>query len=53
MAAITDLVSQQPSGAEQPMNIATVALVVCWVIGILDSYWQGRAQEKIEEDKVK
>ena len=26
MVAITDLVSQQSSGAEQPMNIATVAL---------------------------
>ena len=49
MAAITDLVSQQSSGAEQPMNIATVALVVCWVIGIVDSYRQGRAQEKVEE----
>ena len=49
MAAITDLVSQQSSGAEQPMNIATVALVVCWAIGIVDSYRQGRVQEKVEE----
>ncbi len=49
MAAITNLVSQQSSGAEQPMNIATVALVGCWVISIVDSYRQGRAQEKVEE----
>ncbi|TCK17824.1 hypothetical protein DFR30_1074 [Thiogranum longum] len=49
MATITDLVSQQSSGSEQPMNIATVALVVCWVIGIVDSYRQGRAQEKLDD----
>jgi len=49
MAAITDLVSQQSSGTEQPMNIVTIVFVVCWVIGIVDSYWQGRVQEKAEQ----
>ena len=49
IAAITDLVSQQSSGVEQPINIASVALVVFWVIGIADSYRQGRAGEKVEE----
>jgi uncharacterized membrane protein len=49
MAAIMDLVSQRSSGDEQSMNIATVALVVCWVIGIVDSYRQGRAQEMVKE----
>ncbi len=49
MVAITDLASKQSSGAEQPMNIATLVLVVCWVIGIVDSYRQGRAQENVEE----
>ena len=49
MAAIMDLVSQQSSGSEQSVNIATVALVVCWVIGIVDSYRQGRAQEMVGE----
>ena len=46
MGAITDLVSQQSSGAEHPTNIAMIALVVFWVTGIVDSYRQGRAQEK-------
>jgi uncharacterized membrane protein len=49
MTAITDLVSQQSSGTEQPMNIATAVFVVCWVIGIVDSYYQGRTQEKAEQ----
>ena len=49
MGAITDLVSQQSSGAEQPTNIAMIALVVCWVVGIADSYRQGRTQERVEK----
>ena len=49
MDAITDLVSQQSSGAEQPTNIAMIALVVCWVVGIADSYRQGRTQERVEK----
>lgn len=44
MATITDLVSQQSSGTEQSVNIATAVLVVCWITGIVDSYRQGRAQ---------
>lgn len=46
VGAITDLVSQQPSSAEQPANIAMIVLVACWVIGVADSYRQGRADEK-------
>ena len=49
MGAITDLVSQQLSGAERSMNIATIGLVVFWVIGVADSYRQGRVIEKSEE----
>jgi hypothetical protein len=49
MRAITDLVSQQTSAAEQPTNLAMIALVVCWVIGVADSYRQGRAYEKGEK----
>lgn len=45
--AITELVSQQSGGSEaQMMNIATIALVACWLIGIVDSYRSGRVQEK-------
>jgi len=49
LGTITDLVSQQSSLSEQSTNIAMIALVACWVIGIADSYRQGRAQEKVEE----
>lgn len=49
MGAITDLVSQQLSGAERSMNVVMIGLVVIWVIGVVDSYRQGRAIEKSEE----
>lgn len=49
IGAITELVSQQSSGAEQPTNVAMIALVVCWVVGVADSYRQGRAYEKVEK----
>ena len=45
MDNITTLVSQQLSGAEQSTNLAMLILVVIWVIGVVDSYRQGRAQE--------
>lgn len=47
--AIKELVSQKLSGSEESMNIATIALVICWILGIADSYWRGRTQEKVEE----
>jgi len=49
MGTITDLVSQQSGGSEQSANFAMIALVACWVIGIVDSYRQGRAQEKVKD----
>lgn len=49
MGVITDLVSQQLSGAERSMNVVMIGLVVFWVIGVVDSYRQGRAIEKSEE----
>lgn len=45
MGAITDLVSQQLSSAEQSTNVAMIALVVFWIIGVADSYRQGCARE--------
>lgn len=52
--AITKLVSQQPAGADaQMMNIATIALVICWVIGIVDSYRAGRALKKGDDEVEK
>lgn len=45
VGAITDLVSQQSGGADAKMlNIATTALVICWLIGIVDSYRAGRVR---------
>lgn len=48
IASITEMVSQQSSGTEQPVNIATLVLLICWLIGIVDSYRQGRTQQKTE-----
>lgn len=43
--AITELVSKQSTGTEvQLLNIATAAFVICWVIGIVDSYRAGCAR---------
>jgi TM2 domain-containing membrane protein YozV len=50
--AITDLVSQQSRGTEQLTNIATIALLAFWAIGIADSYRVGRAQERAKDGKV-
>jgi len=44
---ITELVSKQAMGTEaQLLNIAVAVLFVSWLIGIVDSYRVGRAQDK-------
>jgi len=48
MDTITGLVSQQSAGSEQSADFAMIALIACWVVGIVDSYRQGRAQEESE-----
>ena len=46
-ATITELVSKQATGTEaQLLNIAAAVLFVSWLIGIVDSYRVGRAQDK-------
>ncbi len=46
VAAITELVSKQPTSTEaQLINIATVILIISWLIGIVDSYRVGRLQD--------
>jgi TM2 domain-containing membrane protein YozV len=46
-ATITELVSNQTTGTEtQLLRLATAALIISWLIGIVDSYRVGRAQEK-------
>lgn len=48
--AIAELVFQQSSGTDaQILNIATIILVIFWLIGIFDSYRAGRVGEKIDE----
>jgi len=44
---ITELVSKQSNGADgQLLNIATTALIICWLIGIIDSYRVGCVRNK-------
>ena len=50
IATITALVSKQSTGTEsQLLNIASTALLICWIIGIIDSYRAGHTQEKYSE----
>ena len=45
--AIAEMVSNSTSGADSFIeNIAVVVLGACWLIGIIDSYRLGVAQEK-------
>ena len=44
---ITEEVSKQiATGATQTADIATYLLLICWLLGIIDSYRVGRLQEK-------
>ena len=46
-ATITELVSRQATGTEaQLLNTAAAVLLISWLIGIVDSYRVGRAQDK-------
>jgi len=48
--AITELVSKQSTGAEaQLLNIATATIIVCWLIGVIDSYRAGCALDKNDD----
>jgi hypothetical protein len=50
--SISQLVAQRSQQAEQSTNLAVWVLIASWVIGILDSYRVGRAQERLEESSV-
>ena len=45
---VSQVVSQELSGMQQGTNLASITLLVCWLTGILGSYWQGRSQDKPE-----
>ena len=42
---ITALVVQESSAPARPTNLAETVWLVCWVIGIAGSFWQGREQD--------
>ena len=49
--ALADLVSQSTSGLESVLlNIASLAILLCWIIGIFDSYRIASSQDR-EKDR--
>ncbi len=46
---ITELATEQLSGGDDKfITISTFALIICWIVGIADSYRVGRLQDKNE-----
>ena len=46
VTVITELVTKQSTGTEsQLLNIAAAALIIFWIIGIIDSYRVGRVRD--------
>lgn len=51
-ASITELVSKQAAGAEaQSLDMATMVIVIVWLVAIADSYRLGRQQDKRDFDE--
>jgi hypothetical protein len=47
VAKITQaLLEQSSSGTAQQANISSLLLVICWLIGIIDSYRVGRSKKR-------
>lgn len=46
---LSELVAQRSQRAEESTKVPLLVLLVTWVIGIVDSYRAGRAQERLEE----
>lgn len=45
--SITELTSNQTTGTEsQLVDIVTATLIICWLIGVIDSYRAGRVLDK-------
>ena len=48
--AITEMISRHSSGADlQLLNIATYALVICWLVGIVDSFRVGGVENNADK----
>lgn len=47
VAKITELASEQLSGGDDRLiSISTFVIIICWIVGIADSFRVGRLQEK-------
>ena len=47
LTTITEMVAQQSTGTDARMpNIAAAVLVICWLVGIIDSYRAGRQRDR-------
>ena len=52
LAAISESVSGQSAANEsQLLDMAWAILIICWLIGIVDSYRRGRAHDKSDMDR--
>ena len=51
--SVSELVSKESQDNERSTDIATMALVALWVIGIVDSYREGRARERSKDLNTK
>jgi TM2 domain-containing membrane protein YozV len=47
VTAIAELVTKQSAAVDSQLllNIATVGIIICWIIGIVDSYRVGRERD--------
>ena len=50
--SMSQLVAKRSREAEQSTNVAVWVLMASWVIGIIDSYRVGRAQERLGESSA-
>ncbi len=51
--AITEQVTQQSTGSDaQLLNFTTIALMICWLIGIIDANRVGRIHDKNDATSV-
>ena len=51
-AAISAMMEKQPPGTEALLiDIATLVLLVSWLIGVVDSYWLGKIQDNDAANK--
>ena len=48
--SITELATQQSAAnGSQSIELATIVLILCWIIGIVDAYRLGQAQDRTEK----